>query len=99
MIAQTTQNKIFIETYGCQMNEYDSELIRAILTKENFTFVKTEVEADVIMMNTCSVREGANLKIYNRIHEIKRAAEGRPVLVGVLGCMATNFRQELLKNP
>ena len=81
------------------MNEYDSELIRTILTKENFAFVPTEAEADVVMLNTCSVREGANLKVYNRIHEIKRAAEGRPMLVGVLGCMATNFRQELLKNP
>ena len=74
MINNTLQKKIFLETYGCQMNEYDSELIRAILTKEDFVFVKTEGEADVVMMNTCSVREGANLKIYNRIHEIKRAA-------------------------
>ena len=81
------------------MNEYDTELIRTILTKDNFAFVNSESEADVVMLNTCSVREGANLKIYNRIHEIKRAVKGHEVLVGILGCMATNFRQELLKNP
>ncbi len=91
--------RVFLETYGCQMNEYDSELIRAILTKENYTFVASGEEADVIMLNTCSVREGANLKIYNRIHELKREVKGKQVLVGILGCMATNFRQELLKNP
>src|SRR5438093_11287658 len=71
--------KIFVETYGCQMNEYDTELIRAILTKENFSFVNAESDADVVMLNTCSVREGANLKIYNRIHEIKRAAKDREI--------------------
>ena len=83
------------------MNEYDTELIRTILTKESFSFVNHESEADIVMLNTCSVREGANLKVYNRIHEIKRAVKGkdRKVLVGILGCMATNFRQELLKNP
>ena len=91
-----------IETYGCQMNEYDTELIKAILTKKNYAFVKTEAEADVIMLNTCSVRENANNKVYGRIHSIKHECreQNRPrPLIGILGCMATNFRKALLENP
>ena len=61
---------IFLETYGCQMNEYDSELVRAILTKEKYTFVKDENDADIIMLNTCAIRENAHRKIYGRIHAI-----------------------------
>ncbi|MGE4169979.1 MAG: tRNA (N6-isopentenyl adenosine(37)-C2)-methylthiotransferase MiaB [Candidatus Margulisiibacteriota bacterium] len=90
---------VFIETYGCQMNAYDTELIRSILKKENFTFSEQETEADIVMLNTCSVRDNANRKVYNRIHEIRHARHGAPVMIGVLGCMATNFRQALLDNP
>jgi len=94
--------KVFVETYGCQMNEYDTELIRTILTKENFAFVSTEAEADVVMLNTCSIRENANNKVYGRIHSIKherRQAGLKRPLIGILGCMATNFRKALLENP
>ena len=63
-------NKIFIETYGCQMNEYDTELVKTILTQQDYTLVKEERQADIVMLNTCSVRENANRKIYGRIHEI-----------------------------
>ncbi|MFT5170363.1 MAG: tRNA-2-methylthio-N6-dimethylallyladenosine synthase [Candidatus Marinamargulisbacteria bacterium] len=88
---------VFIETYGCQMNEYDTELIKTILKKDDFAIVGNENEADVIMLNTCSIRENANRKIYNRVHTI-RAGRETPVLVGVLGCMATNFKTDLLEN-
>ena len=67
---QIAKKKIFVETYGCQMNEYDSELVRAILKKENYTLVPREEEADIIMLNTCAIREHAHRKIYGRIHEI-----------------------------
>ncbi len=87
---------VFIETYGCQMNEYDSELIRSILRTANYTIVASEDLADVVMLNTCSVRDNANRKIYNRVHEIKNRRPDNPVLVGVLGCMATNFKTQLL---
>ncbi len=93
------QNKVYIETYGCQMNEYDTELIKTILADNHYDFVTHELEADVVMLNTCSVRENANRKIYGRIHEIKHARKGKSVLIGVLGCMATNFRQALLEDP
>jgi tRNA-2-methylthio-N6-dimethylallyladenosine synthase len=89
---------VFIETYGCQMNEYDSELIRAILRQEKYEIVKQEDQADIVMLNTCSVRDNANRKIYNRVHEIKNRRAPLPVMVGVLGCMATNFKTQLLED-
>jgi len=81
------------------MNQYDTELIKSILTQNNYTFVQEELKADIVMLNTCSVRENANRKIYGRIHEIKNARKGKEVLIGVLGCMATNFRKSLLDDP
>lgn len=87
---------VFIETYGCQMNVYDTELIKTILKEHKFTIVQEENEADVVMLNTCSVRDNANRKIYNRVHQIKNGRKGKKVLVGVLGCMATNFKTKLL---
>ena len=90
--------KIFLETYGCQMNEYDSELVRSILKKANYEFVAKEREADVVMLNTCAIRENAHRKIYGRVHEIRHGRNGQPVMIGILGCMATNLRQELFEN-
>ncbi len=78
------------------MNAYDTELIKTILKNADFTLSDSEMDADVVMLNTCSVRDNANRKIFNRVHEIKRRGA---VLVGVLGCMATNFRKKLLENP
>ena len=90
----TTKKKVFIETYGCQMNVYDTELIKSILSKDGFDIATQEVGADIVMLNTCSVRDNANRKIYNRVHEIKHA--NKDALIGVLGCMATNFKTDLL---
>ncbi|OGX38099.1 MAG: tRNA (N6-isopentenyl adenosine(37)-C2)-methylthiotransferase MiaB [Omnitrophica WOR_2 bacterium RIFCSPHIGHO2_02_FULL_52_10] len=108
----TSGKRLYIETYGCQMNEYDSELVRAILKKENYTFVPSEDEADIIMLNTCAIREHAHRKIFGRIHQIHhsrkfvagcsglvaRATNNERPLIGILGCMATNLRTELLEN-
>lgn len=80
------------------MNEYDTELIRAILTKENYAFVPTEDEADIVMLNTCAIRENAHRKVYGRIHDIRHRRNGNPVLIGLLGCMATNLRKDLLED-
>jgi len=90
--------KVYIETYGCQMNEYDTELVRAILEKEDYQIVESEQEAEIVMLNTCSVRDNANRKVFNRIHSIRRSRSGNGVMIGVLGCMATNFRKALLEN-
>ena len=62
MIDKINYKKIFLETYGCQMNEYDTELIKTILMKENFSLVENEHDADVVMLNTCSVRENAMMR-------------------------------------
>jgi len=97
MIDSRTSKKIFLETYGCQMNEYDSELIRSILKKENFEFVADEFKADIVMLNTCAIREHAHRKVFGRVHNIRHKRKN-PVMIGILGCMATNLRQELLKD-
>jgi len=60
--------KVYIETYGCQMNEYDTELIRSILkATDQYEFTKKESEADVVFLNTCAIRENAHSKIYGRL--------------------------------
>lgn len=80
------------------MNEYDTELVRSILKKENYAFVKTELDADIVLLNTCAIREQAHRKVYGRVHEIKHIRGDKPVMIGILGCMATNLRTELLDN-
>ena len=84
--------KVFLITTGCQMNEYDSELVKAILVKEQYEFVPKESDADIVMLNTCAIRENAHRKVYGCIHNIRHTREGRPVMIGILGCMATNLR-------
>jgi tRNA-2-methylthio-N6-dimethylallyladenosine synthase len=91
--------RIFLETYGCQMNEYDSELVRSILKKENYEFVTDELAADIVMLNTCAIREHAHRKVYGRVHNIRHTrGKDSPVMIGILGCMATNLRQDLLED-
>ncbi len=81
------------------MNEYDSELIRSILKKENYEFVTDELAADIVMLNTCAIREHAHRKVYGRVHHIRHArGKDNPVMIGILGCMATNLRQDLLED-
>ena len=91
--------KVYIETYGCQMNEYDSEIVKTILEKENYAFTEQPQEAQVIFLNTCSVRENAHQKVHQRINEIKQLRRNnKGIILGVLGCMAQNLRQELLED-
>ena len=92
------QKTIFLETYGCQMNEYDTELVRAILTKADYAFTQDEAQADIIMLNTCAIREHAHRKVYGRVHKILHDRAGAPVKIGILGCMATNLRTELFED-
>lgn len=91
--------KIFVETYGCAMNFADTEIVKTVLAKENFAFVTDEHEADIVMLNTCAIRENAHRKVYGRIHNIRHQREERSLpnpLFGILGCMSTNLRQDLL---
>jgi tRNA-2-methylthio-N6-dimethylallyladenosine synthase len=91
--------KVFIETYGCQMNVYDTEIVKSVLGGSGYELTDSEAEADIVLLNTCSVRENANRKVYNRIHNIQQGRKGEKVQIGILGCMATNFRKQLLDNP
>ena len=92
-----TRPNVYIETYGCQMNAYDSELVKSILTESNYLFTDDILSANIALLNTCSVRENANNKVLNRVHELKQ--KNNQLLVGILGCMATNFKTNLLENP
>ena len=88
--------KVYVETYGCQMNEYDSEIVKTVLKDREYELVDSLNDADIVLLNTCSIRENANRKIYGRIHRIKHQRNGEQVKIGILGCMATNFRRKLL---
>jgi len=80
---------VHIETFGCQMNKLDSELVMSALTAEGFTPAASRTAADVVLFNTCSVREHAERRVYSRLADLKRRAAREPNLViGVIGCMA-----------
>jgi len=80
------------------MNEHDSEIIRSILTQAGFNFTENELDADILLLNTCSVRESAHRKIFGKIHRVRHEKGGLPLIVGVLGCMATGLKDELIKD-
>lgn len=87
--------QVHIETFGCQMNESDSELVRSMLKQEGFAFTPDRERADVVLVNTCAIRENAHNKIYAHLSELKGLKNQRPLVVGVLGCMAQNLKHEL----
>ncbi len=88
--------KVYLETFGCQMNVSDSERVSSVLEKDGFTMTPDENLADVILFNTCSIREKAEHKLYTRIGQIRKSA-GRHSVVGVLGCMAQLEGETLFK--
>ncbi len=90
-----TLPQVHIETFGCQMNESDSELVRSLLKQEGFGFTEDRERADVVLVNTCAIRENAHNKIYSHLTELKILKKQRPLVVGVLGCMAQNLKSEL----
>ena len=91
--------KLYIETYGCQMNVADSEVVASVMKMAGYELCENEADADAIFMNTCSVRENAENKIYRRL-DILHAEQkkGRRVILGVLGCMAERVKNDLLEN-
>ena len=91
--------KLYIETYGCQMNVADSEVVVFFKQKTAYEMCQDEAEADAIFMNTCSVRENAENKIYNRLDTLHaEQKKGRKVILGVLGCMAERVKDDLIEN-
>lgn len=92
------KRKLFIESYGCQMNFSDSEIVTSILTKEGFDTTSDSAEADLILINTCSIRERAEQTVRNRLNHFKGLKKKRPeLIVGVLGCMAERLKSKLLE--
>ena len=91
--------KLYIETYGCQINVADSEVVASVMQMAGYEMCQDEAEADAIFMNTCSVRENAENKIYNRLDTLHaEPKKGRKVILGVLGCMAERVNDDLIEN-
>lgn len=89
--------KLFLETYGCQMNVADSEVVAAIMDTAGYEVTENVDEADAIFVNTCSIRDNAEQKIHGRLQAFQQMKRKRPnLLVGVLGCMAERMKDELL---
>ena len=90
--------RVYIETYGCQMNVADTEVVFSLLGKEGYVRTEDMAEADVILANTCSVRDNAEQRIHGRIEQFQYWRRKRPgVLVGILGCMAERMGEALLE--
>lgn len=88
--------KVYIETFGCQMNEYDTEIVRALLKQRGFGFVDHGEEADVVLLNTCAIRENAHNRVYGHLAAYRALKAQRDLVIGVLGCMAQNLKQDLM---
>ena len=91
--------KLFIETYGCQMNVADSEVVASVMKMAGYELCDSVDDADAVFLNTCSVRDNAEQKVLNRLdtlHAMTR--KGRKMIIGVLGCMAERVKEDLLEN-
>lgn len=96
--GQSTGRKLYIESYGCQMNFSDSEIVASILVDRGFETTKDYKEADVVFINTCSIRENAEQRVRNRLKEFESAKAKNPgMVVGVLGCMAERLKAKFLE--
>ncbi len=90
--------KFYIETYGCQMNFADSEIVNSILLEEGMSPVHDAESADVVLVNTCSIRENAETKVWNRLKELRNLKKTNENLtVGVLGCMAERIKDQIIE--
>ena len=98
MMSMSDKTKqLYIETYGCQMNMADTEVVLSVLNGAGYTPTRDASAADVILVNTCSVRDNAEARVKQRISELKTHKRNNPdVLIGVLGCMAERLRTELI---
>ncbi len=91
-------SKVYIETYGCQMNVADSEVVISILNKSGFAYTDDLNEADLILVNTCSIRENAETRVFNRLVHFKHLKKKKHgLLVGIIGCMAERLKEKLLE--
>ena len=90
--------KLYIETYGCQMNVADSEVVASVMQMAGYETTDIVDEADAVFLNTCSVRDNAEQKIYHRLDALAAIKRKHPLIIGVLGCMAERVKDDLLQN-
>ena len=89
---------VFIETYGCQMNVADSEVVASILEMDGFKLTDSAQEADLVLINTCSIRDNAEQKVLSRIHYYQSLEKkGQKPIIGILGCMAERVKEKLIQ--
>jgi len=97
-LTDPSRPKVYIETYGCQMNVNDSEVILSILQDAGYALTDDIAQADVILANTCSIRDNAEQRIWGRIDQFKIQKKKRPgVIIGIVGCMAERLKDKLLE--
>ena len=95
---QRKMKKLYIETYGCQMNVADSEVVASVMQMAGYETTDAIEEADAVFLNTCSVRDNAEQKIYHRLDALDAMRRKRSMIIGVLGCMAERVKDDLLEN-
>jgi tRNA-2-methylthio-N6-dimethylallyladenosine synthase len=96
--ARSNGKKLYVESYGCQMNFSDSEVVASIMTSQGYETTRNADDADVVLINTCSIRENAETRVRKRLGDFKKRKESNPELVvGILGCMAERLKKSLLE--
>ena len=96
--VKENKKKLFIESYGCQMNMNDSEIVASILAKEGFNTTQQLEEADLVLVNTCSIRDKAEQTIRKRLQYYNKVKKKNPSMkVGVLGCMAERLKSKIFR--
>src|SRR5579862_2947639 len=95
---ERTGKKFFVETYGCQMNVSDSEIVTSLLKKDGYVSAPSAEDADIVLINTCAIRDNAEGRVRTRIRDFKSAKKNNPgMVIGVLGCMAERLKTKLLE--
>src|SRR5512133_2368442 len=99
-VLDSKLKQVFIETYGCQMNVNDSEVVLSVLQQSGYSLCNSIKEADLILINTCSIRDNAEQRIWGRLDIFRlEKLRRKGIIVGILGCMAERLKEELLKHP
>jgi len=97
-MTNQTPSTVYIETYGCQMNVADSEVVASILEMDGFTLTDKADNADLVLINTCSIRDNAEQRILSRINHFNaQRKKGKKLILGILGCMAERVKEELVE--
>ena len=90
--------KLFIETYGCQMNAVDSEIVVSIMQEHGYRYTENINEADIVLINTCSIRDNAEQRIWGRLSAMRQIKKRKPsLIVGIIGCMAERLKEQLIE--